>query len=179
MSMNKNAGTESFIPVRNILNNMIQLDNGENVVGVKIYPKNIFIMDENEQFNVIDRMKDMYNTFDFEFWLVITDRQVDIASYIAQLQLEYNKNQNPMIRKLINQDLNKAQQFVDNVSDVEFYILFKEKNIDLIQKKIRLIIGGLSNAGLASSQANNDDLRSILDSFLNDGKKFEFGTVCV
>lgn len=121
----------------------------------------------------------MYNTFDFEFWLVITDRQVDIASYIAQLQLEYNKNQNPMIRKLINQDLNKAQQFVDNVSDVEFYILFKEKNIDLIQKKIRLIIGGLSNAGLASSQANNDDLRSILDSFLNDGKKFEFGTVCV
>ena len=39
----------------------------ENVVGIKVYPKNIFIMEENDQFDVIDRTKDMYHTFDFEF----------------------------------------------------------------------------------------------------------------
>ena len=47
----------------------------------------------------------------------------------------------------------------------------------MIQKKIRLIINGLANAGLSSNQANNDDLRSILDNFLNGGDKTEFGTV--
>ena len=38
-------------------------------------------------------------------------------------------------------------------------------------------MNGLAQAGLFSSQANNDDLRVILDSFLNAGEKTEFGTV--
>lgn len=175
----KSSTTESFVPVKAIINNMIELDSGLKVAGVKIYPKNIFIMEENNQFSVIDSLKDLYNTIDFEFWTVITDRPVDISVYIAQLQMMYNQAQNPTIQKLINQDLSKARDFSDDVSDVEFYILFKEKNVELIQKKVRLIINGLANAGLSSSQANNDDLRSILDSFLNAGKKTEFGTVLI
>lgn len=179
MSSKINSTTEGFVPVKAIINNMIELDSGFKVAGVKIYPKNIFILEDNEQFNVIDSLKDLYNTIDFEFWTVMTDRPVDISVYIAQLQMMYNKAQSPIIRKLINQDLNKAKDFSDTVSDVEFYILFKDRNIEIIQKKIRLIINGLANAGLASSQANNDDLRSILDNFLNGGKKTEFGTVLV
>lgn len=178
MSTKSNSSTtESFMPVKSIINNMIELDNGMKVSGVKIAPKNIFIMDENEQYGVINGLKDFYNTLDFEFWLIIADRPVDISVYIAELQTMYNQAQNPVIRKLINEDLSKADQFNDDVSDVEFYILFKEKDTDLIQKKIRLIINGLANAGLASSQANNEDLRSIIDNFLNGGQKTEFGTV--
>lgn len=176
MSSN-NKYSESFIPVKTIINNVIELDNGEKVAGVKVAPKNIFILDDTDQFNVIDGLKDFYNTLDFEFWLIIADRPVDISVYIAQLQMQYNQAQNPVIRKLINQDLNKASDFSDSVKDIEFYFLFKEKQMELVQKKIRLMITGLANAGLASSQANNDDLRSILDNFLNGGQKTEFGTV--
>lgn len=177
MSTKTSGTTESFVPVKAIINNMIELDNGFKVAGVKIAPKNIFILDENDQFNVIDRLKDFYNTIDFEFWLIAADRPVDISVYIAEMQMRYNQTQNPIIRKLINQDLNKAEEFNDNVSDIEFYFLFKDKNVEMIQKKIRLMISGLANAGLASSQASNDDLRSILDNFLNGGNKTEFGTV--
>lgn len=177
MSTKTSGTTESFVPVKAIINNMIELDSGFKVAGVKVAPKNIFIMEENEQFNVIDSLKDFYNTLDFEFWLVIADRPVDISVYIAELQMMYNQAQNPVIRKLINQDLSKAEDFNDDVSDVEFYFLFKDKNVEMIQKKIRLMINGLANAGLSSSQANNDDLRSILDNFLNGGDKTEFGTV--
>ena len=120
----------------------------------------------------------MYNTFDFEFWLVVTDRPVDIAVHIAQLQAQFNQSQSSLARKLISQDLQKANQFIsEGVSDVEFYFLFKEKNLEIVQKRIRLIMNGLAQAGLSSSQANNDDLRMILDSFLNAGEKTEFGTV--
>lgn len=169
--------TESFVPVRAIINNVIELDNGEKVAGVKVSPRNIFILEENDQLGVIDGLKDFYNTLDFEFWLVIADRPVDISVYIAQLQMQYNQAQSPIIRKLINQDLRKANEFSDGVNDTEFYFLFKDKNTELIQKRIRVMINGLANAGLASSQANNDDLRTILDSFLNGGQKTEFGTV--
>lgn len=177
MNSKTSGTTESFVPVKSIINNMVELDNGDKVAGIKISPKNIFIMDENDQFAVVDRLKDFYNTIDFEFWLVIADRPVDISVYIAQLQMQYNNAKDPVIRKLINEDLRKASDFNDSVSDVEFYFLFKEKNIEMIQKKIRLMINGLANAGLTSSQANNDDLRSILDNFLNGGQTTEFGTV--
>ena len=177
ISSNNKPVTENFIPVKAIINNMIELDNGYKVAGIKVSPKNIFILDSTDQFNTIDRLKDFYNTLDFEFWLIIADRPVDISVYIAQLQMQYNDAKDPVIRKLINEDMSKAAQFNDNVTDVEFYILFKEKNIEIIQKKIRLMINGLANAGMISSQANNDDLRSILDSFLNNGVKTEFGTV--
>ena len=169
--------TESFVPIKAIVNNMIELDSGFKVAGVKVSPKNIFILDDNDQFGVIDGLKDFYNTLDFEYWLVVADRPVDISVYMAELQMMYNQSQNPVIRKLINQDLSKAENFTDDVSDIEFYFLFKDKNIEMIQKKIRLMINGLSGAGLVASQASNDDLRSLLDSFLNGGEKTEFGTV--
>lgn len=175
--MSSSNNTQEFIPIKTIVNNMIELESGFKVAGVKISPRNIFILEEGDQFNVIDNLKNLYNTIDFEFWIMVTDRPVDISVYIAELQMMYNQAQNPVIRKLINQDIEKAEEFTDTVSDVEFYILFKDKNVDNIQKKIRLILNGLANAGLASSQANNDDLRSILDNFLNGGKKTEFGTV--
>lgn len=177
MSIKSNNYTDNFIPVKAIINNMIELDSGFKVAGVKVSPKNIFIMDDTDQFNVIDNLKNFYDILDFEFWLVIADRPVDISVYIAELQMMYNKAQSPIIRKLINQDMKKADEFCDSVSDVEFYFLFKDKNVESIQKKIRLMINGLANAGLTSSQASNDDLRSILDNFLNGGIKTEFGTV--
>lgn len=177
-SKTSNNTTESFVPIKSIVNNMIELDNGYKVAGVKVYPRNIFILEEYEQFNIIDNLKNLYNTLDFEFWLIVIDRPVDITFYIAQLQSEFNKTQSSLIRKLINQDLQKAKKFInEDVTDVEFYILFKEKNIELVQKKIRTIINGLGQSGLASGQANNEDLRAILESFLNGGKNTEFGTV--
>ena len=65
----------------------------------------------------------------------------------------------------------------NNITDTEYYILFKEKNDDLIQKKFRTLITGLANAGLEAVQVSNDDLRIILDNFLNGGMTTNFGTV--
>lgn len=45
------------------------------------------------------------------------------------------------------------------------------------KKKVRSLISGLSTAGLIASQTNNEDLRIILDNFLNGGSTTTFGTV--
>ena len=56
--MNSNSmSTENWITVRDINNNIIFLDNKQMVTGVKIQPRNIFIMDQNSQFNVIDQLR--------------------------------------------------------------------------------------------------------------------------
>ncbi len=170
--------TEDWLPVVGIQNGLIELQNHMKVTGVKIVPRNIFILDADAQNNVLISLKNFYNMIDFEFWLVVADRPVDISVYLSQLQLLYNNTQSPVIRKLINQDIQKGNTFMsNNIVDTEYYILFKDKNIDAIQKKIRLLINGLAGCGLSASQTSNDDLRVILDNFLNGGQTTEFGTV--
>ena len=57
---------EDWLPVKNIQNGMIQLENGEFVCGVKVEPKNIFILDQLSQNNVIAQLRNFYNTIDFQ-----------------------------------------------------------------------------------------------------------------
>ena len=170
--------TEDWIPIKAISNGTILLDNKLKVTGVKIRPRNIFILDQQSQDSALIALKNFYNTIDFEFWLISADRPVDLNNYLARLQLLYNQTSNPAVRKLINQDIEKANNFMNNnITDTEYYILFKEKNDDIIQKRLRTLVTGLANSGLEASQVSNDDLRVILDNFLNGGMTTNFGTV--
>lgn len=171
---------ENWIPVRQIMNGMIQLDDGSYVTGVKVMPKNIFIMDQGLQNNTIYQLRNFYNSINYDFWLLIADRPVDIDVYLSQLQLMYNNAESNVKKKLIMQDINKANLFMSseyNVVDTEYYILFKEKRLEIVQKKLHNLISGLANAGLQSVQTSNNDLRVVLDNFLNGGETTNFGAV--
>ena len=170
--------TEDWINVKAIKNGVILLPNREMVTGVKIMPKNIFILDSLQQESILNAMKNFYNLLTFEFWMIAADRPVDISVYQSQLQIMLQNATNPAQIKIIAQDIEKANMFINNqVVDTEYYILFKEKNQEEINRKIRLIINGLADCGLNSSQTSNDDLRTILDNFLNGGVRTDFGTV--
>ena len=113
-----------------------------------------------------------------EFWIIVADRPVDINLYLSQLQLQYNSAQDPNIKKTILEDINKANLFMNNnVVDTEYFLLFKEKDMEVINKRIRNLISYFANASLATQQVSNDDLRMILDNFLNGGQTTTFGTV--
>lgn len=173
-----NASTENWITVKDINNNIIFLDNKKMVTGVKIQPRNIFIMDQQSQLNVVDQLRVFYNLIDYEFWLVVADRPVDVNLYVSQLELHLNNVQDPAIRKLIVDDIEKADTFINSdVVDTEYFILFKDDNTDSLNKRVRSLINNLATCGLIASQTSNDDLRMILDNFLNGGTTFKNRTV--
>ena len=58
---------EDWLPINQILNGMIQLETGEFVTGVKVAPKNIFLLDEPTQNNIIYNLQNFYNSVDYEF----------------------------------------------------------------------------------------------------------------
>ena len=177
---NSNKFAENWLPIKSIANGAIITEDGYQVTGIKVVPRNIFIMDQESQANVIMNLRTFYNTLDFEFWLIVADRPVDINVYLANLKVLYNENDNPVIRKLILEDIDKANTFMGrqlNVADIEYYILFREKKPEVIQKRIQSMITTLAQAGLQSQHTTNDDLRTIMESFLNGGETTEFGTV--
>ena len=175
---NKSPYTENWVRVRSIKNGIITLPNRDMVTGVKVEPRNIFIMEQIQQDNILNALKNCYNTFNFEFWLIAADRPVDISVYRSQLELKLNEENDPAIRKLLSQDLEKAEMFVNNqVVDTEYFLLFKENNIDMLNQKVRAMIDGFANCSMLASQTTDDDLRVILDNFLNGGVRTNFGTV--
>lgn len=174
----KSKYTEDFVPVKSITNGMIILDNNEKVSGIKILPRNIFILDPETQNAIIANLRNVYNAIDYEFWIMAADRPVDINLFLSQLQLLFNSSQDLARRKLIIEDINKANMFMgNNIVDTEYFLLFKEKDADIIIKKIRNLIANFASAGLNSLQVTNDDLRIVLDNFLNGGQSTGFGTV--
>lgn len=174
----KSKYTLDFVPIKNIANGTIILENGEKVTGVKIMPRNIFILDGSTQDAIIANLKNVYNTIDYEFWVMAADRPVDINVYLSQLQVQFNSTGDQTIRKLIMEDINKANMFMNNnIVDTEYFLLFKEKKLEVINKRIRQLISTFANAGLNTHQVTNDDLRIILDNFLNGGQTTNFGTV--
>lgn len=173
MNSKTSASTVDWINVKDINNNIIYLDNKKMVTGVKIQPKNIFIMDEASQNAMIDQLRVFYNLIDYEFWLIVADRPVDVNLYVSQLELWLNQVQNPAVRKLIVSDIEKADMFVNNnIVDTEYFILFKDDNTDSMTKRVRELINNLATCGLIASQASDEDLRMILDNFLNGGKTY-------
>ena len=170
--------TNDFVPIKSITNGVIITNDNEKVTGIKIFPRNSGIVEPDMQNMIITNLRNVYNIIDYEFWIIAADRPVDITAYLSRLQLLYNSQTSPVIRKLIMEDINKANMFTNNnVVDTEFYLLFKEKDMDKIQKKIRTLIQAFANAGLNATQTSNDDLRIILDNFLNGGSTTTFGTV--
>lgn len=179
--------SEDWLPIKSIQGGYITvsgrvLEGDQIVSGVRIEPKNIFISDIETQNITITALRNFYNTIDYEFWLVCCDRPVDINLYRSELEIKYNDAPNQAIRKLILQDLNKIEKFIGpeiNAVDTEFYLLFKDdaKNKERIQKRIHNIIAGFASAGLNARQITEEDIRVLLDSFFNDSKKVEFGTV--
>lgn len=170
--------TENWLDFKSIKDGIIFNKEGYMITGVKIEPKNIFILESYYVDNIIIGLMNFYNTIDYEFWLMVIDRPVDISIYQAEMQILYNKNTDPRIRKIIAQDMNKGDSFVNNnVTDIEYYIIFKEKKIAVLQKKLRDLINGIASCRLNATPITSDDARVILDNLLNGGKTYDAGSV--
>ena len=52
-----NKYCEDWVPVQGISNGMIILENNLKVTGVKITPRNIFILDADSQMGIINNLK--------------------------------------------------------------------------------------------------------------------------
>ena len=136
--------TNDFVPIKAITNGMIILENNQKVTGIKVLPKNIFILESDVQAAIINNLRNVYNTIDYEFWLICADRPVDINLFLSQLQLLYNNVQSQIKRKLILEDINKANMFMNNnVVDTEYlWNEYDKVSVKVDPSRIKLTLKG-------------------------------------
>ena len=82
----------NFVPVQSINNGVIYLDNNEKVSGIKIMPKNIFILDRSSMDNTLIGLKDVYNLIDYEFWIIYMFICHNLSCYTIMCNLQLKEN---------------------------------------------------------------------------------------
>ena len=176
--LNDKAQTETaasvWATVRQITSGVIVLNSGELVSGVKVIPRNIFIMQQDDTNAIIYALSKFYDSIDFDYWLIIGDKPVGLTDYFNSVQNIYNNNSSDHVRAIARDDIAKANKYVSGdygVSDTEYFLLFKEKSIQGVQDKISKIISGIKDCELDAVQVSNDELRLVMDTFLSNGKK--------
>ena len=176
--VNNNAQPETvasvWATVRQITSGVVVLNTGELVSGVKIIPRNIFIMQQDDTNAIIYGLSKFYDSIDFDYWLIIGDKPVDLNNYFNSVQNIYNTSSSEHIRAIARDDIVKANKYVSGdygVSDTEYFLLFKDKTIQSVQERISKIISGIRECDLDATQVSNDELRLVMDTFLSNGKK--------
>ena len=80
---NSSKYTENWLPLKAISNGIMYNNKNEMITGVKIQPRNIFIMDNQSQNIMIYNLINFYNTLDYEFWLIIA---LKLSSVLSKLR---------------------------------------------------------------------------------------------
>ena len=107
--------------------------------------------------------------------LIVADRPVDINLYLSQFHLQFEAL-TQIARKLLLKILKSriVWQWVVNAVDTEYYILFRDKSTEVLQKRVQTLISQLASTGLVSRQVSQDDL-SFYSKFLKWGVKNDLG----
>ena len=115
-SKNKNRSkytNDNFVPIKSITNGMIILDNNERVTGIKIVPRNIFILDYGTQNAIIDNLEQdeqnqitMIMSEDYE----ITDIEKAIDDVVQAYEREKLNTRKFEILDLLDKNLENDQK---------------------------------------------------------------------
>lgn len=139
--------------------------NGENVLvkGIKIEPKNIFILDVDKQKEFINGFRLALNKIKFQFFISIVKMNnnfnVEESIIINQLKQEKNKRK----QKMFEDDLDKLQSFKNDYKQIEFHIYVRDANLKVLEKKITEIYLEFKNAGFIPTKLKEIDYKNYIN----------------
>ena len=89
-----NDSTESLVPVKNISDGIIQLNNGKYVTVLEVLPLNFYLKSELEQKNIISGFAAWLKIAPSRPQIVAQTRPADIDAFCERLEDYYNSEPN-------------------------------------------------------------------------------------
>lgn len=118
--------SQNIVKIQEIKNNMVILRGGEYKAILEINPINYGLKTELEQEAIIQLFEGFLNSLTYDVQILMVSRKIDIDDYLMGLQEYMKTEENPTLRK-------QMQNYINFLSN-----LVKERN--LLQKKFYLII---------------------------------------
>lgn len=119
-----NDSTESLVPVKNISNGIIQLNNGKYVTVLEVLPLNFYLKSELEQKNIISGFAAWLKIAPSRLQIVAQTRPADIDAFCERLEGYYNSEPNENCRRMIFEDAQLVNYIAENQAVTRrFYIV--------------------------------------------------------
>lgn len=138
------GSTQDHLEIADIRDDLVILKDGSVSLVVRVSAVNFGLLSEMEQEAIIYAYANLLNSLNFSIQIVIRSQQKDISHYVALLEKEQEKQQNPLIKEQIK----KYREFIvttvkeNNVLDKKFYIVIPFSSLEL---GIAQSAGGLLN----------------------------------
>ena len=158
-----------FIPFQDVWNNIVYLDNGKIVGGIKVNSINLGLLFDEEQKIKVLELKKVLNSIDYPIKIFCIDKPILLDKNINNLKEIIKKEKNKI--QILEEDLNYISSLntQKQVVNREFFIIVEEKqeNELILNRKLNDLIVEFSSIGLYSNIIESEDWRDLLFNILN------------
>lgn len=136
--------TQDFIPIREIRNNTVILENGQLSAVLLASSINFALKASNEQNVILGQFQTFLNTLDFSLQLHIESRRLDIRPYLALLKSREGEQYNDLMRVQLREYTEFIKAFTSEVSIMSksFFVIIPYTPINTnVRANIRGILG--------------------------------------
>lgn len=143
--------TLEWIDIEKIENESVILKKGkdeEEVFGIKILPHDIFLDNNQNRINHIKYLRNTLNKLNMKLYHSFIFNPVNIDAHLNHLYIQMENEEDPIVKKMIEDDISKAYAFIEYYRELEFFICIKGKPGDKFDKQKNDFIREFRKSGL-------------------------------
>ncbi len=148
------APSQDFVPIKEIKDGILILDDGTLVSISLVTSINIFLKSEQEQAMTISAFRDFLNILEFPVQICIQSRKLDIDPYLKMIESRIKGQDNDIIKLQMTEYIAFIKNFTEsvNIMDKQFFLVVSYKPVlDLKQNSF------LSKFGIGGGSSQKDN----------------------
>jgi type IV secretory pathway VirB4 component len=155
----KSNATQNFVPIEDVRDGIITLNDGEMVAIIMASSINFSLKSDDERQAILYQFQDFLNSLDFSIQIFVQSRRLDIRPYIALLEDRRKAQTNDLMKIQTEQYINFIKNFTESTS-------IMTKNFFLVIPYGAAMVKGVSGfTGLFSSSSKAEQTKETESSF--------------
>ncbi len=116
MPLTKHTPTQSFVPIKEVRDNVVILEDGSFRSILMVSTINIALKSEDERTAILMQFQSFLNTIDFSIQIFMESRELDIRPYLQLLEEQYKKQENELLRIQITEYIDFIKKYTESVN---------------------------------------------------------------
>lgn len=191
--------TQTFIPIKDIRDNIVILKDGGMRAVVIASSLNFALKSTDEQKGILFQFQDFLNSLDFSVQIVTESRRFDIKPYLSLIEEQYRKQENDLMKLQTREYIEFIRNFTDevNIMSKSFYIVVPytpttlkqgstlnpfakqetnskiaafEENRSQLEQRVSVVEQGLARCGIRVLQLGTEELVELYYKVFNPGE---------
>ncbi len=116
MPSTKHTPTQSFVPIKEIRDNVVILEDGSFRAVLMVSTINIALKSEEERVAILMQFQNFLNAIDFSLQIFMESRELDIRPYLQLLEEQYKVQTNDLLKIQITEYIDFIRKYTENVN---------------------------------------------------------------